>query len=457
MDPDQIALDLDDLSSAPLAANDDEALEESPRRRSRPARNIGALPRHLPRYDEVIAPSSTVCPGCSSQLHCIGEDVSEALDIVPALVRVKRTIRPRYACRACEGAIVQMPAPARFMDGGMATTALAAHVAVSKFAWHLPFYRQAQILAGHGLTLDRGTLGAWVARVAWWLKPLYERLLAFIRSQPRVFCDETPLPRLDPGRKRTKRCQLWAQAIDDRAWQGPAPPAVGYIFAESRGAREIAGQLASFGGVLQVDGYAAYKTLAKRRRKTNSAPVRLAFCLAHARRKFVDVIKLTGSPEALEVVARLAEVYRIEASIRGQSAQARRDLRLTRTAPIMAALKIRLRQLNEDVSAKSALGKAVAYTLTHWSGLTAFLDDGRIEVDSNIVERSIKPVCLTRKNALFVGNAQGGETFAVLASLINTAKLNGLDPWAYLRDVLQRLPTQLNSRIDELLPHRWQR
>ncbi len=201
IDPTQATLDLGDLSDIPEAANDDVApvAEGTPQARQAPSRNIGRLPKHLPRYEEVIEPESKVCPCCSFELHCIGKDVSEALDIVPAVVRVKRTIRPRYACRACESVIVQAPAPPRVMDGGMVTTAFAAHVAVSKFAWHLPLHRQAQMLASCGVIIDRGTLGAWVTRVAWWLELLYDALLAFIRSQPRVFCDETPLPRLDPG------------------------------------------------------------------------------------------------------------------------------------------------------------------------------------------------------------------------------------------------------------------
>ncbi len=430
IDPTQAMFDLGDVSDIPVAANDDVAPvgEHKTQARRSPARNIGRLPKHLPRYDEVIEPESKTCPCCSFELHCIGTDVSEALDIVPAVVRVKRTIRPRYACRACESVVVQAPAPARVMDGGMVTTAFAAHIAVSKFAWHLPLNRQAQMLASCGVIIDRGTLGTWVTRVAWWLELLYEALLAFIRAQPRVFCDETPLPRLDPGRKRTKVCQLWAQAIDDRPWNGPVPPAVAYIFAESPSAREIEGQLSSFAGVLQVDGYQAYKTMAKRRRKSNVAPMRLAFCLAHARRKFVDVVKLTGSLEALSILARIAEIYRIEARLRGESADTRLVVRRREAAPIMGELKAKLTDLREELSSKSALGKAVTYTLNHWSGLAAFLDDGRVEVDSNVVERSMKSVALTRKNSLFVGNERGAKSFAVLASLVDTAKLNGVDP-----------------------------
>jgi transposase len=459
IDPTQAILDLGDLSDIPVAANEDVApvVEGNAQTRRSPARNIGHLPKHLPRYDELIEPENRNCPCCSFELHCIGTDVSEALDIVPAIVRVKRTIRPRYACRACENAIVQAPAPARVMDGGMVTTAFAAHVAVSKFAWHLPLHRQAQMLASCGVSIDRGTLGAWVMRVAWWLELLYDALAAFIRSQPRVFCDETPFPRLDPGRKRTKVCQLWAQAVDDRPWNGPAPPAVAYTFAESRSAREVEGQLSSFTGVLQVDGYQAYKTMVKRRGKSNVVPMRLAFCLAHARRKFVDVVKLTASSEALSILARIAEIYRIEVDLRGQNADARLIVRRREAAPIMSELKARLTELSDEVSSKSALGKAVSYILNHWGGLTAFLDDGRVEVDSNAVERSMKSVALTRKNSLFVGSERGGKSFAVLASLVNTAKLNGVDPEVWLADVLERIISGKvkANEMESLLPWTW--
>ncbi|MDX1116240.1 IS66 family transposase, partial [Sinorhizobium medicae] len=226
---------------------------------------------------------------------------------------------------------------------------------------------------------------------------------------------------------------------------------------ESRSAREVEGQLSSFGGVLQVDGYQGYKTMAKRWGKSNVAPMRLAFCLAHARRKFVDVVKLTGSSEALSILARIAEIYRIEAKIRGESADTRLRVRRREAAPIMSELKAQLTELSDEVSAKSALGKAVTYTLNHWNGLAAFLEDGRIEVDSNVVERSMKSVALTRKNSLFVGSARGGETFAVLASLINTAKLNGVDPEVWLADVLERIISGKvkANRMESLLPWAW--
>ncbi|AUX78987.1 IS66 family insertion sequence transposase domain-containing protein (plasmid) [Sinorhizobium fredii] len=229
------------------------------------------------------------------------------------------------------------------------------------------------------------------------------------------------------------------------------------FFAESRSAREIEGQLSSFAGVLQVDGYQASKTLAKRRGKSNVAPMRLAFCLAHARRKFVEVVKMTGSAEAPSILARIAEIYRIEARLRGESADTRLVVRRREAAPVMSELKAQLTELGEEVSSKSALGKAVSYALNHWSGLAVFLEDGRIEVDSNVVERSMKSVALTRKNSLFVGNERGGKSFAVLASLVNTAKLNGVDPEKWLADVLERIISGKvkADRMESLLPWTW--
>jgi transposase len=453
-------LDLGDIVevSTPLAANDDRPKEPPRTKASKPAeRNIGALPAHLPRCEEVVEPESTACPCCGLRLHRIGETSSEALDVVPAIVRVKKTIRPKYACRACESTVVQAPAPSRVTTGGMATTALVAHVVTSKFAWHLPLHRQSQMFAAQGVKLDRGTLGFWVKRAAWWLKPLYERLLGFIRSQPKVFSDETRLPQLDPGRGRTKICQLWGQAVDDRPWRGPAPPAVGWVFAESRGAEAIEAQLQTFSGILQVDGYIAYETLAGRRRKTNGGEIRLAHCLAHARRKFVEVYQRTASAAAMDVLTMIAEIYRVEAMVRGEDAERRLDARGTHSAPIMAALKEKLLATRAEISSQSSLAKAIDYTLARWDGLTAFLSDGRIEVDSNVIERSMKSVALTRKNSLFAGNAQGGKTWAILSSLIETAKLNGLDPQAWLTNVLESIVTGrvTNDRLDEVLPWRW--
>ena len=322
VDAGQLALDLGDLAGdvTPRAANDDGANTEQgagteASKRPKPRRNIGLLPKHLTRIDEVLEPETTCCPCCAGALHRIGEDVSEALDVVPAVLRVIRTIRPRYACRACEGGIVQAPARPRLMDGGMATTSLIAHVVVNKFAWHLPLSRQVQMFSGQGVHLDRSSLCKWVKRTAWWLSGLYRRQIAVIHSHERVFCDETRMPVRRTGRKRTHTGQFWAHAIDDRPWNGPAPPAVAYIFASGRGHREISQQLADYQGLLQVDGYGGYKGLAKPGREPGA--ITLAFCLAHARRKFTDLYKATRSNFAQDVVARLAEIYAIEAEIRG--------------------------------------------------------------------------------------------------------------------------------------------
>jgi len=453
VDPDQIALDLGDLAAAAAASANDNAAGDGgkPSRPPRKAaqRNMGALPRHLPRHDVVIEPETTGCPCCGGALHRIGEDISEVLDVIPAILRVLRIIRGKYGCRSCETAVIQAPAPARVMDGGMVSTALVAHVVVAKFAWHLPLYRQVQMLGGQGIVLDRSTLAQWAKRAAWWLRPLYEGLLRYIHSHARVYCDETPLPRLAPGRGRTKVCQLWAHAVDDRPWQGPAHPAVAYVFAEGRGKAEITKQLAGFEGILQVDGYAAYKGLA--------GPIRLAFCLAHARRKFFAVAKATGSATAQEMIDRIAEVYAIEERVRGQSAERRRAVRQVETRPIMEGLKARLVAVDADISAKSSLAGAIRYTLGHWDGLVAFLDDGRIDVDSNAVERTMRPIGLGRKNSLFAGNEEGGETWAILASLINSAKLSGLDPFTYLNDVLERIVSGRTKANDlaSLLPWAW--
>ena len=336
----QLALELDDLATGvtpPAPANDDvPATKPAGKPRKKARRNIGALPKHLPRCEQVLEPDTTACPCCQGVLHRIGEDVSEVLDVIPAILRVLRTIRPKYACRGCTDGVVQAKVLPRLIEGGMGSTALVTHVVVSKFAWYLPLYRQVQILAGQGLHLDRATLAGWVKRAAWWLKSLYELQLRTIQASPRLFCDETPMPVLDPGRHRTRICQFWAHAMDDRPWGGPSPPAVAYVFADGRGTEEIAGQLTGFSGILQVDGYAAYKALAR-----HGGAIQLAFCLAHARRKFVEVYKTMQSPFAHEVIERLQAVYAIEAEIRGSSAEQRLAARRTRAAPLMEALRAR--------------------------------------------------------------------------------------------------------------------
>jgi transposase len=452
----QMGLDLGDVELGVKPANDEQIQLRTPSSdRRRPRRNIGALPKHLPRVEQVIEPASLQCPCCEGRLHRIGEDVAEALDGVPATLRVVRTIRPKYACRSCESAIVQAPAKRRLFEGGMATTALIANVVVWKYAWYVPLNRQAQIFAGQGVHLDRSTLAQWVKRSAWWLSSLYRRQLEFIHEQERVFCDETRVPVLEKGLKHARTGWFWAHAVDDRPWKGPAPPAVVYIYAPTRNHGEIRDQLMDFSGTLQVDGYGAYKSLVKRAQGNRF--LQPAFCLAHARRKFTDIHKNSASPMAQRIIEQIALVYEVEAQIRGTSADHRRAVRHACSAPLMEALHAMLNENLAQISSKSPLAKAIKYTLAHWSGLNLFLSDGRIEVDSNTVERSMRGIALGRKNSLFAGDDGGAESWAILASLLQTAKLNRLDPFTWLSDALERMVSgEVKSHeLDQLLAWNW--
>ena len=397
----------------------------------RPARNRGALPAHLPRYEVVIDAAPASCPCCGGVMHCIGELRTEQLDIAPAQLRVRVTRRPRYACRSCEGAVIVAPAPERPIGGGMPTEALIAHVIISKFCDSLPLYRQAQMLGRQGIALDRATLSNWVGNACWWLTPLYDLVLGTVLSSDKVFADDTTLPVLDPGRGRTKTGRLWCYAVDDRPWRGPPHPAVAYVYSEDRKAAWPAAHLARFEGVLQVDGCAGFKRLAGDRA---DGSVRLAFCWAHMRRGVFQFHASTKSPLAAEVLARVAALYAIEVKIRDQSVEHRRQVRQERSRPIVEALHDWLLDHVERVSGASDLAKAMRYAIRHWPGLIAFLDDGRIEMDTNVVERAIRPHTLTRKNALFAGSDGGARHWAIAMTLIQTAKLNGVEPMAWLTE-----------------------
>ena len=459
LDPDQLQLRLEEVEQLLGAAqtgvegappNDQKATGE----RRPPQRNRGALPAHLPRVEIVIDVEDKRCPCCGGAMHVIGEDVAEMLDVVPALYRVKVIRRPRYGCRGCESAVVQAPAPERPLTGGMATEALLAQVLVAKYSDHLPLYRQAQIFARNGIDLDRSTLANWVGRACWWLRPLAELLLGTVLSSPKIFADDTPVPVLDPGRGRTKTGRLWSYARDDRPWQGPLPPAVAYVYSENRQGVHPRSHLAEFTGVLQVDGYTGFNRLAGDR---PAGEVELAFCWAHVRRKFFDFHHATGSPIAAEALRRITELYRIEERIRGRAPDQRASIRQAESRPLIDAMKSWLEGELGRVSAKSTLAEAIRYALRHWKGLGVFLDDGRVEINSNTVERTIRPIKLGAKNHLFAGSDGGAESWAVLASLIQTAKLNDVEPFAYLRDVLERIvsgKTKANE-LRSLLPWAW--
>ncbi len=374
--------------------------------------------------------------------------------MIPAQYRVIVTHRPIYACRTCEQAVVQAPAPERLIKGGLPTEAMVASVLVAKYAWHLPLYRQAQMLRSQGIAIERATLAFWVGYAATELKPLYLRLRVLILSSVKIAVDETVAPVLDPGRGCTKKGYLWAIARDDRPWGGTDPPAVAYTYAPGRGAVHAQKLLASYRGIVQCDGYAAYKTIADAARLGDA--ITLAFCWAHLRRKFFDIAKGGSAPIASEALERIAVLYAIEETIRGRSADERRAERQEKSKPLVLALKTWLEQQLARVSAKSVIAEAIRYGLNHWDGLVRFLEDGRIELDTNIVERGMRPIALNRKNALFAGHDGGAENWACLASLIETCKLHGVDPQAYFADVLTKLVNLWpQSRLDELMPWAW--
>jgi len=433
---DQLLLGLEEANQV-VAAGEAESEESAPAERAARAAkrrtNRGSLPAHLPRIEMVVDIEDHACPCCKNGLHCIGEDVSERLDIVPAQFRVLVVRRPKYACRACEDGVVQAAAPARLIEGGLPTEATVAQVLVSKYADHLPLYRQAQIYARRGINLDRSTLADWVGRAAWLLRPVHERLLAQLKSSTKLFADETTAPVLDPGRGRTKTGQLWAYARDDRPWGGTDPPGVAYVYAPDRKAERPIAHLAGFKGVLQVDGYGGYRVLAER------GDVELAFCWSHVRRRFYELATAGSAPIASEALEHIAGLYRIEAEIRGRGADERRAARADKSRPIIEMLEPWLREKLSLISQKTKLAEAIRYALSRWKGLTRFLDDGRIEIDSNVVERAIRPIALNRKNALFAGSDGGGEHWAIIASLIESCKLGGIDPLTYIADVITRI------------------
>ena len=451
---DQLNLSLEDIETA--VAAEEARLEKSDANLSRSnaqkrRSNRGALPAHLPREEIIVEPEAKACPCCGSALHVIGEDSSERLDKVPAKLRVIVTRRPRYACRSCSDGVIQAPAPNRLVEGGLPTEALVADVLVSKYADHLPLYRQAQILAREGVNIDRSTLCHWVGFAAVELEPLHARLIAILKGSTKLFCDETRCPVLDPGRGKTKTGYLWAIARDDRPWGGADPPAVAYQYAPGRGGEHARALLAGFTGTLQVDGYAGYNTLADATRPGGA--VTLAFCWAHFRRQFYDIAKTGNAPIAAAALDKIGELYGLEADIRGRTADERRSARMARSKPLVDALKAWLDEQLAKLSKGSALAEAIRYGLNHWEGLSRFLDDGRIEIDSNVVERSIRPIALNRKNALFAGSDEGGANWAIIASLIETCKLSAVNPHAWLADTLTKLVNRWPAaRIDDLMP-----
>jgi transposase len=452
----QLQLGLEAIEQA-IAQGEAEAEKRDPESRKDAAAkrraSRGALPAHLPRIEVTLAPEDTACPCCQAAMTVIGEDTSERLDVIPAQFRVIVTRRPKLACRACTGTVVQAPAPARLIEGGIPTEALVAHVLVARYADHLPLYRQSQILARQGVILERSTLSFWMGYAAAEVAPVVARLREMMLTSTRIFADETVVPVLDPGRGRTKQGYFWAIARDDRPWGGSEPPAVVYSYAPGRGHIHANALLGGYRGILQCDGYAAYKQLAGPR--SNEQSITLVFCWSHVRRGFYDLAK-TKAPIAVEALQRIAGLYKIEERVRGKSAADRLAVRQAESRPLVTELRIWFEAQLAKLPARGPTAEAIRYALNHWAGLERFLDDGRIELDTNSVERAMRPVALSRKNSLFAGSDEGGENWACLASLIETCKLNGVNPQAYFTDLLTRLVNGWpQKRIDELMPWLW--
>jgi transposase len=438
--PDQLALQLEDRAIAAAAA----PLLPLPKPERQPSRRQ-PLPAHLPRETHIHRPEHGDCPDCGGRLQQIGEDVSELLEYVPARFKVIRHVRPKLACGGCDG-ILQAPAPSRPIVRGMAGPGLLAHVLVSKYCDHLPLYRQTQIYAREGVELERSTLADWVGQASGLLRPLLDAIARHVLAGSKVHGDDTPVPVLAPGKGRTKTGRLWTYVRDDRPCGSTTPPAVWFSYSPDRKGEHPARHLLRFCGTLQADGYAGFNAL------YGSGRIQEAACWAHVRRKFYDIQQAQASTVAAEALNRIGQLYGIERALWGKPPEARRAGRRSRAAPLLTEFASWLTTTLGRVSQKSVLAEAIRYALARWAALTRYCDDGELEIDNNAAERALRTVALGRKNYLFAGADSGGERAAALYSLIGTAKLNDLDPQAYLTHVLGRIADHPVNQIDQLLP-----
>jgi len=445
----QLELKLEELEST-KATNASESASASsgqppstPTVAAKPARQ--PLPEHLPREVKTYTPKEAACAECGGRLRLLGEDVSEVLEYVPARFKVIRQVRPKLSCASCER-IVQAPAPSRPIERGLAGPGLLAHVLVAKYCDHQPLYRQTEMYAREGVELERSTLADWVGGSSRLLEPLVETLRRHVMSAGKLHADDTPVPVLAPGNGKTKTGRLWTYVRDDRPAGNSTPAAVWFAYSPDRRGEHPREHLRGFQGILQADAYAGFHHL------YDGGEIQEAACWAHVRRKFYELQVAHASPLAAEALQRIGELYAIEGEIRGRPPDERLQVRTSRAAPLLDSLHQWLQATLAKVSKKSEIAVAIRYALGRWRALLRYAEDGHIEIDNNAAERALRAVALGRKNYLFAGSDSGGERAAAIYSLIGTAKLNGLDPEAYLRQVLDRIADHPINRIEELLP-----
>jgi transposase len=437
----QLELQLEDLEAEEAVAEAQAPVDMAPRKKA----ERKPLPPHLPREERVQQPASDACPDCGGNLKYLGEDVSEQLEYVPASFRVIRHVRPKLACACCD-TIVQAPAVSRPIERGMAGPGLIAHVLVAKFADHLPLYRQSVIYAREGVELDRSLLASWVGAAGTLLRPLVDALRRHVFAATKLHADDTPLPVLAPGNGKTRTARLWTYVRDDRASGDTTPPAVWFAYSPDRKGEHPQAHLANFKGVLQADAYAGFNAVYETGNVTEAA------CWAHGRRKFYDLHVARPSPLTTEALRRIGELYAIEESIRGKPPDDRRKARQQQAKPLLNDLERWLHATLGTLSRKSDTAAAILYSLKLWPALTGYIDDGRIEIDNSAAERSLRGIALGRRNFLFAGADSGGERAAAMYGLIGTAKLNGVDPEAWLRHVLTHIADHPVNRVDDFLP-----
>lgn len=442
----QLELRLEDLQ-ADEAETTAQARQHGSSVRRPPVRK--PLPDHLLREERTYPPAEDACPDCGGNLRHLGDDISEQLEFIPASFKVIRHVRPKLACTCCD-CIVQAPAPCRPIERGMAGPGLLAHVLVAKFADHLPLYRQSVIYAREGVELSRALLADWVGSASGLLRPLVEALHRHVMAAGKLHADDTPVPVLAPGTGKTKTGRLWTYVRDDRASGSTVPAAVWFAYTPDRKGIHPQTHLANFTGVLQADAYAGFNAVYETGR------VQEAACWAHARRKFHDLHAARPSAITTEALQRIGELYEIEAQIRGKPPDVRRQARQAQARPLLDSLESWLRERLELLSRKSDTTAAINYALNQWQALTRYCDDGVIEIDNNAAERSLRAVALGRKNYLFAGADSGGERAAAMYSLIGSARLNGIDPEAWLRHVLTHIADYPITRVEDFLPWHFQ-